>query len=143
MLYRLFTGKISIITAAIIIGFAVIKFTWKHHNREQEESAALMNRLAPALSKMSPEEINDSDWHYSGPLGEMDIHFNPDGTLITTSGNNTSSGSWSISGHMLIASISGVDSPLQGAFRESTDEIISPDWSATRINTEQGAAANP
>jgi hypothetical protein len=143
MLYRLFTGKISIVTAAIIIALSIIKFTWKHHNQEQEKSEALMNQLAPALSKMSPEEINDSDWHYSGSLGELDIHFNSDGTLVATSGSNPLSGSWSISGHMLTASISGIDSPLQGAFRDSTDEIVGPEGSASRLKTEQGAAANP
>lgn len=100
-----------------------------------------MNQIAPAMKSMSSDAIANSDWDYSGPLGDLKLHFEADGKLTASSDEKTESGQWEIKGLMLIAHIPGADAPHHAMFRKTTDELsgMSPTgmeptrWSATRI----------
>ena len=123
-----------------IIAIVAAKFAWRSHRRSERQKEEMMHQLVPALKSMSVDVIADSEWAYSGPLGQLTLRFQPDGKLTAISTGAETVGRWEIKGLMLMASIPGADTPHQGIFRKSTDQLsgISPKglhpatWSATR-----------
>jgi hypothetical protein len=111
------------------------------HHRNEERDRAMMNRLAPALNRLSPDNLVNSDWIYTGPLGKLTLHFEAEGKLLVTSTDQTVTGRWEIQDIMLKVYIPGADAPHQGIFRTSIDELTGPSpeglepkiWSAVRI----------
>jgi hypothetical protein len=141
MITRALTGKLSLGLAVFIVLGIGAKFALRRHYRNEERDQATMNRFAPALNRLSAENLVNSDWTYSGPLGELTLHFDADGKLTVRSSDQTLTGRWEIQDIMLKVHIPGADAPHQGIFRTSIDELSGPSpeglepkiWSAVRI----------
>jgi hypothetical protein len=127
-----------------IIGIIIGKYAWRQHRRAERQNEAMMNRMnqmVPAMNSMSADAIADSDWSYSGPLGDLKLHFEADGKLTASWDEKSEYGTWEIKDVMLVAHIPGADAPHHAIFRKSTDELsgssprgMEPSlWSATRI----------
>ena len=136
MIYRYLTGKISLagvaILAILVIGQEVLFKQWQDLERQD----AMTERFAPAMKKLVPEALADSDWRYTGPLGELDLHFHADGKLTVSSDDGESSGSWEVKHQMLTAQIPGSDKAHTAIFKDSVSSLLgaSPKrWSAERI----------
>ncbi|MHA3770880.1 hypothetical protein ACXR0O_05010 [Verrucomicrobiota bacterium sgz303538] len=133
------TGRRLLIIIASIALLAV-KFGWRTYLRHETDDQAMLDQFVPAMRSMSPEVLNDSEWAYTGPLGNLTLYFEPDGKLTATSDADSKEGRWEIRNTMLIAHIPGANSPHEGIFRTSTDEMAGvspagmqpPKWSATR-----------
>lgn len=138
MLYRLLTGRTSVVTALLLAGLIIgekLIFTSMEDKAKQDQ---LTQKFAPALNQMSVEALADSTWLYTGPLGKLELHFLPEGKLASTTDDITQSGTWQINDFTLIVSIPGETSEHGGIFRDSIDKIegATPKrWSATRVTT--------
>ena len=113
--------RILLIAAGIAISIGVS--VWLKNSRNNRRHEAFLSQTAPAAKSMSADLLVDSEWAYSGPLGDLTLHFNADRTLHVTKDGNTGIGRWDIQNIVLRAWFPGDKEPHIAMFRQSTDML--------------------
>ena len=125
--------RLLIIAAAI--GAYFVRDAWRNHQR-QERLAEELKKQMPGMYSMSERILVNSEWAYTGPLGEMTLHFEPKGKLTVDVDGTTKIGRYEVIEGYAVNILFPDSKQMQGAmFRTSTDELfgVSPKWTATRV----------
>ena len=120
---------------AVAVGLFFLKNAWRDHQRQQRFGEELQKQNS-ALNSMSERLIVNSEWDYSGPLGELTLHFEPKGKLTVDVDGKTKTGRWEVvAGYSLNVLFPDSDKMQSALFRTSTDELVALrlDWTAKRV----------
>ncbi len=124
--------RLLIIAAAICAYF--VKDAWRNHQQDQRLAEQLRQQM-PGMYAMSERTLLNSEWAYSGPLGEMTMRFEPKGKLTVEAEGTTKTGRYEvIEGAGVNIQFPDSEKMLGAVFRTTTDELfgVSPRWTATR-----------